>query len=71
MADSDEMVEPEETRDPLAGDPVEQPAVTGRPADTAPENSTFGSRRANGGAEPKAVQEAENKAVRRSPRKKN
>lgn len=55
-----------EYRDPLAGDPVEEPAVTGRPVDVPEANSTFASRKANGGAEPKAVRSAENKAVKKA-----
>lgn len=43
--------------------PVEQVAVTGRPADVAPENSTFASRASAGETEEKAVESAENKSV--------
>lgn len=59
-------VQQSEPTDPLAGDPVEEPAVTGRPADTAPENSTFGSRaKAVGSSENKAVGGEETKSSRR------
>ena len=69
MADKDnDENEHDEVVSPQAGEPIEQPTVTGRPADTALANSTFGSRT---GSVSKAVDEdgAENKSV--SPRKAN
>ncbi|MCA1572421.1 MAG: hypothetical protein LC798_19395 [Chloroflexi bacterium] len=58
--------------DNQAGDPEEAQAVTGRPNDTAPENSTFASRTTTTTeTTTKAVEsdEAENKAVKRTTRK--
>ena len=56
---------------PLAGEPVERPSVTGRPADKAPENSTFASRAKAAARGVKAVSEdaAEDKAVKSARRK--
>ncbi|MCA1569790.1 MAG: hypothetical protein LC798_05595 [Chloroflexi bacterium] len=45
------------------GDPVEEVAVTGRPADEPPDNSTFAARAKARRASEKRISGAENKAV--------
>lgn len=64
MADND--TRPSKATPIGPGDPVEAEAFTGRPADTAPENTTFADRaKANKAATRKAVASdtAEDKAV--------
>ena len=63
MADENEVVTRPSKATPLGpGDPVEAEAFTGRPADTAPENSTFASR-AKAAAKAVKSSDAEDKAV--------
>lgn len=65
MADDETPVDPRPSKaTPLeAGDPVEQPSVTGRPSDVAGPNTTFADRVKQRKASEKRVSEAANKAV--------
>jgi hypothetical protein len=51
-----------ENENPPAGDPVEEPAVTGRPVDVASPNSTF-AERAKAASKVVKAESAEDKAV--------